>query len=128
MVLNGFAWRSSKSIVLRPKSNKIRQQKKSTENIAFSRAWCCLVNSLNRINPFVGWPISLALDPRWSHMEEIQKCKDYIASGQAAAGNTASSGRRVQITKLEKEAEEEAEELKALQEDIGSRAQEHCIF
>lgn len=48
---------------------------------------------------------------------EIAKCKEYIASGQAAAGNTASSGRRVQIEKLEREAAEEAEELKALQED-----------
>jgi len=49
--------------------------------------------------------------------DEIRKCKDYIASGQAAAGNTAASGRRVQIAKLEKEQEEEAEELKALLED-----------
>merc|ERR1712107_402655 len=49
--------------------------------------------------------------------EEIAKCKAYIASGQAAAGNTASSGRRTQIEKLEREAAEEAEELKALLED-----------
>eukprot|EP00930_Biecheleria_cincta_P009553 TRINITY_DN111333_c0_g1_i1.p1 TRINITY_DN111333_c0_g1~~TRINITY_DN111333_c0_g1_i1.p1 ORF type:complete len:793 (+),score=167.89 TRINITY_DN111333_c0_g1_i1:99-2477(+) len=49
--------------------------------------------------------------------DEIAKCKEYIASGQAAAGNTASSGRRTQIEKLEREAEEEAEELKALLED-----------
>jgi len=49
--------------------------------------------------------------------DEIQKCKDYIASGQAAAGNTAASGRRTQIEKLEKEAEAEADELKALLED-----------
>lgn len=49
--------------------------------------------------------------------EEIQKCKDYIASGQAAAGNTAASGRRAQIEKLEREGAEEAEELKALKED-----------
>lgn len=49
--------------------------------------------------------------------DEIAKCRDYIASGQAAAGNTASSGRRTQIEKLEREGAEEAEELKALQED-----------
>jgi len=49
--------------------------------------------------------------------DEIAKCKEYIASGQAAAGNTASSGRRLQIDKLEREAAEEAEELKSLQED-----------
>lgn len=50
-------------------------------------------------------------------LDEIAKCKAYIASGQAAAGNTASSGRRTQIEKLEREGEEEAEELKALMED-----------
>lgn len=49
--------------------------------------------------------------------DEIAKCRAYIASGQAAAGNTASSGRRTQIQKLEAEAMEEAEELKALLED-----------
>ncbi|CAK0857940.1 unnamed protein product [Prorocentrum cordatum] len=49
--------------------------------------------------------------------DAIAKCRAYIASGQAAAGNTASSGRRTQIEKLEREAEEEAEELKALLED-----------
>jgi len=49
--------------------------------------------------------------------DEIAKCKAYIASGQAAAGNTAASGRRTQIEKLEREAAEEAEELKVLQED-----------
>jgi len=49
--------------------------------------------------------------------DEIAKCVAYIASGQAAAGNTAASGRRTQIEKLEREGEEEAEELKALLED-----------
>lgn len=52
--------------------------------------------------------------------DEIAKCVAYIASGQAAAGNTASSGRRTQIEKLEREAVEEAEELKALLEDKDS--------
>eukprot|EP00419_Tripos_fusus_P054059 CAMPEP_0172807520 /NCGR_PEP_ID=MMETSP1075-20121228/7058_1 /TAXON_ID=2916 /ORGANISM="Ceratium fusus, Strain PA161109" /LENGTH=867 /DNA_ID=CAMNT_0013646519 /DNA_START=75 /DNA_END=2678 /DNA_ORIENTATION=- len=48
---------------------------------------------------------------------QIARCKSYIASGAAACGNTANSSRRIQIQKLEKEAEEEADELSALQED-----------
>lgn len=50
-------------------------------------------------------------------LDEIAKCKAYIASGQAAAGNTASSGRRLQIEKLEREAQHESDELAALNED-----------
>jgi len=49
--------------------------------------------------------------------DQIAECVAYIASGQAAAGNTAASGRRTKIEKLEREGQEEAEELRALQED-----------
>merc|ERR1712187_482223 len=50
-------------------------------------------------------------------IEEIAKLREYIRSGQAAAGNTSSSTRKLGIQKLEQEAVMEAEELAALAED-----------
>mmetsp|Transcript_9828 Transcript_9828/g.30536 ORF Transcript_9828/g.30536 Transcript_9828/m.30536 type:complete len:420 (+) Transcript_9828:1185-2444(+) len=58
----------------------------------------------------------------WQHRSktragEIAKLRKYLESGQAAAGNTSSGSRRVQIQKLEDEAAKEEQELAALAED-----------
>jgi ATP-binding cassette subfamily F protein 3 len=49
---------------------------------------------------------------------EIAKLQRYVASGQAAAGNTSSTTRRLQLQKLKNEAEAEAQQLAFLSEDV----------